>query len=161
MICLEINDDLLSVASFICVTWLMYTCDMMRSYLTWLIRLWHDSFVCHVTHSIIWYASFMCDMTLSYVTSLIQTWNMTDSSRRYDSLISDMTHSHVTWLIHMLHDSSICDMPYSYMSHDSLICDMTHLFAGDGLYYCIPGPFDLFPLFFLNTLVLIERLAAP
>lgn len=33
-----------------------------------------------------------------------------------------------------------------------------HVPTGDdaGLYYCIPGPFDLFPVFLLNTLVLIE-----
>ncbi len=31
---------------------------------------------------------------------------------------------------------------------------------GDGLYYCIPGPFDLFPILLLNTLLLVERLAS-
>ena len=121
---------------FICVTWLIYMCDMTHSYV------WHDSFMCvtwlihmcDMTHSNVWHDSFIC------VTWLIHMWHMTHSYVWHDSFICvTWLFICVTWLIHM------CDMTHSYVWHDLFVCvtwpiqmcDTTHSYVWHHSFICV------------------------
>ena len=89
------------------------SCDMDHSCVTWLIHMCHDSFM--VTWCIqICHDSFMCHVTHLWVIWLIQVLHA--------SFTCDVTHSCVTWRIHVWHDSFPYDMTYSCVAwHDTLM----------------------------------------
>jgi len=89
------------------------SCDMDHSCVTWLIHMCHDSFM--VTWCIqICHDSFMCHVTHSCVIWLIQVLHA--------SFTCDVTHACVTWRIHVWHDSFPYDMTYSWVAwHDTLM----------------------------------------
>jgi len=152
--------------SLLCVTWLIYMCDMTHWYV------WHDTCICvtwhmhmcDMTHWYVWHDSFMCDMTrnpqshfsmLSGISSkVVCVWERHELFILATWLIHscDMTHSTharvwhdsfmcVTW--HRIYDrSSPCCLAWPIH-----MCGMTHLYARHNSFICVTwhGPHSLTP----------------
>jgi len=86
------------------------------------------------TQSYMWHDSFM---RVTWLMVYLYVWRVAHSDVRHNTLICDISHSYVIWLIQAYAPHGVCVMTHSYVSHDSFICvtrlihmcDMTHSYV--------------------------------
>jgi len=146
------------------VIWLIYVghdwlCDMIASSWTWVMHLWHHSFIFHISHASVQQIcplSHECALSnkcalchnqgalcrnpcaLCHINVRSFTW-MCALSHAYAHLLHmylwQKERMKVTWVMYSWHDPCICHMSHvfvtwvMYVSHESCICHMSHVFV--------------------------------
>ena len=104
-------------------------CNMTQSYMTWLIHIPYDSFMCDRHDSLtcavtgVWYVSFICYTIYFKYTMTEASQHPPWSIRALIQGLCHLTYVYATWII-CTWQTWLIDM-----SHDSLMCHMTHWYG--------------------------------
>jgi len=98
--------------SFICMTWLIYKCDMTHPYV------WHDSSIC-VTR-----LNHMCAMTHSHVYCVRRGCHVTYTMKSGHTNERAMQH---TWMSHVTHEWVMSHLWWSHVAHVQPTSELTYI----------------------------------